>query len=231
MKTVIQVRHGDVTGDQVANLVYLTAVQTADSPFLQEINLVVQDRRAADAFRIALPENSGYNPTVFLGDFTGNKVKDILVVIDTGGSGGTIYAYVFSFINGRFYTIFDGALFNQKMKYTVRYENHYKAEVTSSQPNKRYVLDLTTKGADYLAEIYNTDGTLKQPIEGWVSPLSGLYPIDFDRNGVYELNAWQSIAGRYNADRLGYVQNVLQWNGHSFETIEQYVSILGEEKE
>lgn len=231
MKTVIQVRHGDVTGDQVANLVYLTAVQTPDSPFLQQITLVIQDRRTADAYRVALPENSGYNPTVFLGDFTGNKVKDILVVIDTGGSGGMIYAYVFSFINGRFYTIFDVALFNQKKKYTVRYENDYKAEVTSSQPNKRYVLDLTTKGADYLAEIYNTDGTLKQPIEGWVSPLSGLYPIDFDRNGVYELTAWQSIAGRYNADRLGYVQNVLQWNGRSFETIEQYVSILGEEKE
>lgn len=231
MKTVIQVRHGDVTGDQVANLVYLTAVQTADSPFLQQITLVVQDRRLADAYRVALPENSGYNPTVFLGDFTGNKVKDILVVIDTGGSGGMIYAYVFSFANGRFYTIFDGAVFNQRTKYTVRYENQYKAEVTSSEPNKRYVLDLTTKGADYLAEIYNTDGTLKQSIEGWVSPLSGLYPIDFDRNGVYELTAWQSIAGRYNADRLGYVQNVLQWNGRAFETIEQYVSILGEERE
>lgn len=231
MKTVIQVRHGDVTGDQVANLVYLTAVQTADSPFLKQITLVVQDRRTADAYRVALPENSGYNPTVFLGDFTGNKVKDILVVIDTGGSGGTIYAYVFSFLNGRFYTIFNGAVFNERTTYTVRYENYYKAEVASSEPNKRYVLDLTTKGADYLAEIYSTDGTLKQPIEGWVSPLSGLYPIDFDRNGVYELTAWQSVAGRYNADRLGYVQNVLQWNGRSFETIEQYVSILGEERE
>lgn len=35
-------------------------------------------------------------------------------------------------------------------------------------------------------------------IEGWVNPLSGLYPIDFDRDGTYELEAHQTIAGRYS---------------------------------
>ncbi|WNS81557.1 hypothetical protein RRU94_12235 [Domibacillus sp. DTU_2020_1001157_1_SI_ALB_TIR_016] len=230
-KQVIQVHHGDVTGDRVPDIVYLTAVQTAGSSFLQQITLVVQDRRTGGSFRLLLPENTGYNPTVFLGDFTGNGVKDILVVTDTGGSGGTVYAYVYSYAGGRFYLIFDTALFNKQTQYSVQYKNDYKAEVTSRQPAKRYILDLTTKGAAYLNEIYNPDGTLKQPVEGWVSPLSGLYPIDFDRNGVYELNAWQGIAGRYNADRLGYVQNVLKWNERAFQIEEQYVSIWGEEKE
>ncbi|MCM3787154.1 hypothetical protein M3221_01835 [Domibacillus indicus] len=230
-KQVIQVHHGDVTGDRVPDIVYLTAVQTAGSSFLQQITLVVQDRRTGGSFRLLLPENTGYNPTVFLGDFTGNGVKDILVVTDTGGSGGTVYAYVYSYDGGRFYLIFDTALFNKQTQYTVRYQNNYKAEVTSRQPAKRYILDLTTKGPDYLNEIYNLDGTLKQPVEGWVSPLSGLYPIDFDRNGVYELNTWQGIAGRYNADRLGYVQNVLKWNERAFQIEQQYVSIWGEEEE
>ncbi|MCI2255175.1 hypothetical protein L2D08_12445 [Domibacillus sp. PGB-M46] len=230
-KQVIQVHHGDVTGDRVPDIVYVTAVQTAGSSFLQQITLVVQDRRTGGSFRLLLPENTGYNPTVFLGDFTGNGVKDILVVTDTGGSGGTVYAYVYSYDGGRFYLIFDTALFNKQTQYSVRYQNDYKAEVTSRQPAKRYVLDLTTKGPDYLNEIYSPDGTLKQPVEGWVSPLSGLYPVDFDRNGVYELNAWQGIAGRFNADRLGYVQSVLKWNERAFQIDQQYVSIWGEEKE
>ncbi|WP_309088700.1 hypothetical protein [Domibacillus sp.] len=230
-KQVIQVHHGDVTGDRVPDIVYVTAVQTAGSSFLQQITLVVQDRRTGGSFRLLLPENTGYNPTVFLGDFTGNGVKDILVVTDTGGSGGTVYAYVYSYDGGRFYLIFDTALFNKQTQYSVQYQNDYKAEVTSRQPAKRYILDLTTKGPDYLNETYSPDGTLKQPVEGWVSPLSGLYPIDFDRNGVYELNAWQGIAGRYNADRLGYVQSVLKWNERAFQIEQQYVSIWGEEKE
>ncbi|WP_050180134.1 hypothetical protein [Domibacillus robiginosus] len=228
---VVQVHHGDVTGDRVPDIVYLTAVQKDDSSFLRQITLVVQDRRTGGSFRLLLPENTGYNPTVFLGDFTGNEVKDILVVTDTGGSGGTVYAYVYSYANGRFYLIFDTDLFNKQTQYSVRYQDYYKVAVTSMQPGQQYVLDLTTKGKDYLSEIYNADGTLKQPIEGWVSPLSGLYPVDFDRNGVYELTAWQNIAGRYNADRLGYVQNVLTWSGRAFQIQQQYVSILGAEKE
>lgn len=34
-----------------------------------------------------MKNNTGYNPTLFLGDFTGNEGDDILVVIETGGSG------------------------------------------------------------------------------------------------------------------------------------------------
>lgn len=231
VKKVIQVKYGDVTGDLVPDVVYLTAVQAAGSPFLEQITLVIQCRRTGQTFRVPLEENAGYHPTLFLGDFTGNNVKDILVVIDTGGSGGTIYAFVFSFINGRFDAIFNVNQFNQQADYEVRFRDQFKAEVTSRQPDKRYVLDLTTKGADYLNDIYNPDGTLKQPIHGWVSPLTGLYPVDFERDGVYELNAYQNIAGRYSADRLGYMENVLKWDGHSFHIDRQYVQIYGEERQ
>lgn len=230
MKKVVQVKYGNVTGDGVTDVVYLTAVQTPGSPFLQQITLVIQCRRTSQSFRIPLQENAGYHPTIFLGDFTGDRVKDILIVINTGGSGGTIYAYVFSFRNGRFNQIFEANAFNEKGKYDVRYQDHYKAEVTSKQPDKRYIVDLTTKGKDYLNEIYNPDGTLKKPIQGWLSPLSGLYPVDFERDGVYELVAYQNIAGRYSADRLGYMENVMKWNGHTFESDRQYVSIFGEER-
>ncbi len=85
------------------------------------------------------------------------------------------------------------------------------------------------KGQDYLAEIYHKDGTLKQPIEGWVDPISGLYPIDFDRDGTYEILAFQAIAGRYHADGLGYIENVLKWNGQQFVVERQTAAIYGED--
>ncbi|UZM99527.1 hypothetical protein OL548_04500 [Lysinibacillus sp. MHQ-1] len=94
---------------------------------------------------------------------------------------------------------------------------------------KKYIIDLHYKGPEYLAEIYHPDGTLKQPIEGWVDPISGLYPVDYDRDGTYEILAYQEIAGRYHADGLGYVENILKWDGHEFVVDRQTVSIFGED--
>jgi len=92
-----------------------------------------------------------------------------------------------------------------------------------------HMIDLTYKGKEYLSEIYNPQGTLKAPINGWVNPLSGLYPIDFNRDKIYELEAYQRIAGRYNADSLGSVQTVLKWNGQEFVPDRQTVAIFGGE--
>ncbi|MCM3653799.1 VCBS repeat-containing protein [Metabacillus litoralis] len=225
--TVITEKRGDVNGDGMIDTVFLTGNKTPDSPFWQNITLVIQNGRTNQYQQIVMKNNAGYNPTLFLGDFTGDKINDILVVIDSGGSGGTIYAYVFAHRNGRMRQIFDSDTFNEGQKYGVSYEDYYRASVISYSQNKKYILDLTYKGKEYLAEIYNANGTLKEPIEGWVNPISGLYPIDFNRDGTYELQAYQRIAGRYNADGLGFVQAVLTWNGRGFVIDRQNVAIVG----
>lgn len=226
-QVVIDWKKGDVTGDGFEDTVYLTGEKTEESPFWQNITLVILKGKTNTYERISLKENAGYHPTLFLGDFTGNHVDDILIVIDTGGSGGTIYAYVFAFLEGKMQQVFDADAFNERSKYEVTYQNQYKVTVIGSNPEKKYTLDLMYKGEEYLSEIYNNDGTLKEPIEGWVDPVSGLYPIDFARNGTYELLTYQEIAGRYHADALGYVQNVLKWNGEEFVPDRQNVSIFG----
>ncbi|MGM7724753.1 VCBS repeat-containing protein [Metabacillus sp. Hm71] len=225
--SVVAAKRGDIDGDRMKDLVMLSANKTPDSPFWKNITLVVQNGRTQQYEQISLKNNSGYNPTLFLGDVTGDKADDILVVIDTGGSGGMIYAYVFSSLNGKITEIFNSDAFNETYKYDVKYENQYKAAVTSYHLQERYILDLTYKGKEYLSEIYTKNGLLKAPIEGWVNPLSGLYPIDFNRDGTYELVAYQRIAGRYNADSLGFVQTVLKWTGRTFVPDRQSVSIFG----
>ncbi|MBJ7895291.1 VCBS repeat-containing protein [Bacillus atrophaeus] len=225
--SIVAAKRGDINGDGVIDNVFLTANKTPDSPFWKNVTLVIRDGRTNRDQQISFKNNAGYNPTLFLGDFTGNKADDILVVIDTGGSGGAVYAYVFSSINGQMRQIFNSDAFNEDFKYNVAYQNQYKAAVISYKLNEMYILDLTYKGREYLTEIYNKNGVLKTPIEGWVNPLSGLYPVDFNRDGTYELEAYQRIAGRYNADSLGFVQTVLKWNGRAFSVDRQNVSIFG----
>lgn len=220
---------GDVTGDRYLDAIYLTATQTKDSPFLKDITLVIRDGRTNTYQTFELQENAGYYPTLWLGDFTGNHVLDIFITIESGGSGGIIFAYIFSMINGEIQEIFNSIKFSEQHPYEVHYTNQYKANIFSIDPKKKYTLDLHYKGEDYLNEIYHADGKLKNPIEGWVDPIGGLYPIDLARNGKYDLLAMQKIAGRYHADGLGYVENLVIWNGQNFEINRQTVAIYGEE--
>ncbi|MGE7922842.1 hypothetical protein ACQKND_06625 [Viridibacillus arvi] len=226
---VIDKKRGDVTGDGLIDTVLLTAEKTEGSPYLKNITLVVFNEKTNFYEQIPLKENSGYNPTISLGDYTGNGVEDILVVIDSGGSGGIIFAYIFTYVNGEMRQVFDSDAYNELSKYEVNYLDNYKVSVTSSYPAKKYILDLTYKGKEYLSEIYNVDGTLKAPIQGWVDPISGFYPIDYARDGNYEFLAYQEIAGRYHADGLGYVETILKWNGQKFVPDRQTVSIFGED--
>ena len=209
--TIVSFVCGDVKGDRMPDNVYLTGIKTPDSPFIQDITLIVQDGRTGKFTTVPLSENVGYNPRLFLGDFTGDGTADILISIDSGGSGAIMYHYVYSFINNIPQLIFNFNAYNEEYKYAVDYENNYKVEVISWINNKQYIIDILSRGAQYLNEIYDENGKLKSPISGFVNPLSGLYPVDFDSDNVYELLAYQKIAGRYNADSLGYVLNTLKW--------------------
>ncbi|WP_029452313.1 hypothetical protein [Clostridium algidicarnis] len=224
---IVAYARGDVNGDRIIDNIYLTGIMTSDSPFVQDITLVIQDGMTGRFTSIPLKENTGYSPTILLRDFTGDGVSDILIGINTGGSGGIMYYYIYSFINNTPRLIFDFDVYNQQYEYQVNYKDNYKVEVISEENNKMYIIDISDKGEEYLNEIYDKDGKLKEPIEGFVNPLSGLYPVDFDSDGVYELLGYQKIAGRYNADSLGYILNTLRWKDNMFVLDNQYLAIFG----
>jgi len=218
----------DVTGDGIPDKIFLTGNKEMDSPYIRNISLVLIDGRTNELSMYTLPENAGYDPTLWIGPITGKQKNDVLITIQSGGSGAIVFAYVFSFINGSMKKVFDSIQFHEAQKYGVNYTNDYKVVITSSSPRKRYILDIQTKGKEYLNEIYTPDGRLKTPISGWVDPISGIYPIDYTGNGTYALLTREQIAGRYHADGLGTVENLLAWNGSRFENVRQSVAIYGE---
>lgn len=229
-QSIVSYKVGDVTGDHFPDFIYLTGTKQADSPsFLKDITLYIKYGRSNYIQKHTLSENMGFHPTIWLGDFTGDGIDDIFIVIDSGGSGGIIFAYIYSMQKGVMKEIFNSTKFNEEHSYQVQYANQYKANIISEYPSKKYTIDLMFKGEEYLNEIYNPDGTLKQPIEGWVDPFGALYPVDYGRNGKYDLLGMQQIAGRYHADGLGYVENLLSWDGNAFSVVRQTVAIYGED--
>ncbi len=226
---VVAYAKGDVNGDRVPENVYLTGTKTPDSPFTQNITLVIQDGKTGMTAEIPLKDNAGYNPSLFLGDFTGDGVEDILIGIASGGSGGTMYYYIFSYINNIPRKLFDFNVYNEQFQYDVNYRDNYKVEFISRLNRLKYIIDISYKGKEYLSEIYDNTGKLKEPVEGFVNPISALYPVDFDSDGIYELLAFQKIAGRYNADAIGYVQNTLSIKNGGFALNNQNVAVFGEQ--
>ena len=220
---------GDVTGDGIPDLILLTGTKPFgnESPFVDKVMLTIKNERVGIDVSFALPKSSGYNPTLYLGDFTGDKVNEILVRSDSGGSGGITYDFLYSFLNQSLRLLFDQESFYNAFTFSVNYLNDYQARVENQTLNQSYIVSLLYKGEEYLSEVYNEDGTLKAPVQGDVLPPGGVYPIDLQRNGVDELLVYQRVIGRYNADGLGYLSTPLQWKENRFMPMYQTLCIFG----
>lgn len=227
---LLDMKIGDVTGDGIPDKVYLYG-NKPDGPtgiFIENITVVVEDGRTKERRAITSEFNSGYNPTLFLGDFTRDNTKDIKLSIDSGGSGGYGYFYIYSFKNNKPKEIFNFDKYNEENKYKVDYADLYKVYVGNVMLDKLFILDISYKGYNYLSQYYDESGKLKTPVQGEVLALGSLFPIVNDEKiNSYDLLAFQRIIGTTNSDTLGYIENLLTWNGEKFVSSRMFASIPG----
>ncbi len=220
-KVLIDTKYGDVNGDGVPDKVslYGSRSENNESTYIMNISIVIEDGKTKNAKIIVPFINSGYNPTIFLGDFTKDKVDEIKLSMETGGSGGYGNFYIYSFLGNDMKDLFDSERYNAESLYKVDYEDQYKVRISNSQLDTMFTLDISDKGKDYLSQLYTVNGELIKPVKGEVQAISALIPfISNEKENYYELSAIQRVVGIYNADTLGYIQNQLGWNGKNFVT-------------
>lgn len=224
----VRLEDGDVNGDGVLDTVYLYGqVDGPPSIFADDITLVIQDSRTYKRTMIHPKNNAGYNARLFLGDFNKDYLADIMVSIDTGGSGGSGIFYIYSFKSNHLQELFDVDHYNEKYTFQVIYEDYYKVRVENLQLIKLFIIDISNKGSDYLAQYYDENGILRNPVIGEVLALAALNPIiTNNKSHHYDLLALQRIIGPTNADTLGYVENFLRWKDIQFVSNRMSVSIL-----
>ncbi len=221
---------GDVNGDKHPDAVYLRGIGFSQEGY-KDITLNVVDGKTKKTTTIDLSENMGYMPYLFLGDFTGDKNEDILIKIDSGGSGGFVYGYIYSFVVNKPVLLISTEEINNKYTYTVNYKDNYNVEVISNALKTVYLVNIEYKGAEYLSEIYDQDGKLKKNIEGFSIPVSEFTPIGSNDNGRYSLFVIQGIAGQYDADRVCSEESIFDFEKDKFVLSQQYTRIVGQELE
>lgn len=231
---LLEAKWGDVTGDGVPDYVYLTGNPPAadGSPFTENIRLHVMNGRTRTTMTTTLQNDAGYEPQLFLGDFTGDHVDEVLVSIQSGGSGAFTYNEMYSYLNNSQQQLYTNDWFYEKYSNaTVTYEDQYKVRIVNRSLGKEYLLDISLRDQDYLSQLYTSDGNLKEPTQGSVMGVSGAYPIDLQGDGVYELWPFQRVIGLYNADGLGYLQTPLSWDQASrqFKPVYQWASVYGKD--
>lgn len=208
---LLMIKEGDVSGDGIPDRVYLYGNKTGDSvsSFVDNISILIEDGFTGMISTITPSFNAGYNPGIFLGDFTADGVEDIKLSIDSGGSGGYGYFYIYTYSNNTPKEIFNFNQYNALYQYRVDYTDLYKVEVYNYNHDKLFVMDVSYKGNDYVSQYYDEYGILKMPIQGDVLAINALMPII------------------QNEDTLGYIQNVLSWDGEEFYSTRMSVAIQG----
>lgn len=223
--TAIAQMKQDVNGDGKPDVVTLSGRQVPDAALWDGLFLSIKDGATGETAELALYESMGYAPKLWIGSLTAPDSREILVSVESGGSGGYCYYSVFGAKDGGYAPIFDTEAYSAENVFSVTYEDGYCARVQSAADGTVCVLSLANRGAEYLDALYNADGTLKEAVSGEVYPLGYMLPVDMNGDGVCEIAAFQSVCGLYHADSLGSLMNVLRWNGERFESVQQSVLV------
>ena len=210
---VLDAKVGNVFGDNKIRSVQLVGTkENKEDLYSEQIWLLISNDVYNSPIKIPLQNAGGYDGELFLGSFVSKKRVDILVKIDTGGSGGYILSYLYTFKNYEPVLIFSSEWFNTASAYNVNFKDNFTAQVVNTIGTKEYLLNLSTRKNVYVdSGIYSKNGKLLNNTEGGVLGLGALFPYIKDYNGVFELHAYQRIIGINNADTLGSVNSYLKW--------------------
>lgn len=215
---ILDQKHGDVNGDGIPDTIYLTG-EKKENPFYENIKITIKDDRTMQRYVIPLCSayNIAYSPWLFVDKFTGSIADEIMISLPVGGSGAMTFYYIISFFNNSVNYLLSPEQFmalTAKLEFEVLYLNEYKVLIKSKMLNQSKVIDVSDRKDVYEGTIYNIDGSLIKPINGFVINQPHLYPVKFDGSIPYKIEVQQDIAGTSHADLLGYALTYWNYNKH-----------------
>ncbi len=202
---LIQTRDIDVTGDGVLDQVALSGTKLdMNSPYYDQLFIVVT---SPGQTQVVIPLQGGYNPSMQFCDFIGEKLPQIYVSAENGGSGGLSTFYLYSLKNN----VPTAIPLPAPLRVNATFKNNYVVKMKIEESGKSFNIDIKDRKDDYEKFGVYKDGKVVKPIIVDVGAYSLLKPVDKAGTGKCDLRGVQRITGIANADTLGYATSLWQW--------------------
>ncbi|NOV02575.1 hypothetical protein [Paenibacillus planticolens] len=203
---LIQTRDIDVTGDGVKDHVALVGSKLdMNSPYYDKLFIVVS---SPGQTQVVIPLQGGYNPNMQFCDFIGEKLPQIYVSAENGGSGGLSTFYMYSLKNN----VPTAIPLPEPLRVHATFKNNYVVKMKIEATGKSFKIDIKDRKDDYEKFGVYKNGKVVKPITVSVDAYSLLMPVDKKGDGNCELKGVQRITGIANADTLGYATSVWKWH-------------------
>ncbi|MBP1963973.1 hypothetical protein [Paenibacillus aceris] len=202
---LIQTREIDVTGDGVRdNVALIGSKMDMNSPYYDKLFIVVT---SPGQTQVVIPLQGGYNPNMQFCDFIGEKLPQIYVSAENGGSGGLSTFYMYSLKNN----VPTAIPLPAPLRVYATFKDNYVVQMKIEETGKSFKIDIKDRKDDYEQFGVYQNGKVVKPIIVNVDTYSLLIPVDKKGDGNCELKGVQRITGIANADTLGYVTSVWKW--------------------
>ena len=219
-KIIIDSAYGSITNKYAHDKVILVGEFPYEkSNYVNNLQLVI-DKEDNLPVTIDIPYD-GYNMQIFVGDFTGDKIDNIMIrgeyrnfneidnkenKIEKNNINNYELGLIYKFENENLIEIFNTKNIQDKNLCTVKFKNNYKTSVTCK--NKKYLIDLSIKSTDYLNRIYDENKKVKIDLIPTLDIPMRIYPIKQAFSNSYDLLIYQTIVGLNKEDVLGTIETL-----------------------
>lgn len=220
---ILEYKYEDITGDNVKDNIILVGMKKNNPQDLysDKIRLVIQDGNNKKFYKVLLGKiDYGYKSNLFIGDFDGDRVSDVLIGLSNDEKGESCSYSLLSFKNNKKHYMFKQDNFSKGLSFEVDFVDGFKANILNKHLNKYYLADLSNKRDTYInSRTYDNNGELVQDRKGSCSGLIELRPQDLDSDGTFELKGIQRFTGISQEDTIGYAKSIWKYEGSKFVLI------------
>lgn len=220
---VVREESGDLNPGKFSRI-RLAALRKADGILDRALALEISPS-GEEPFLIRLPDDvKGFESSFELKNFTAADSSEILLTVRSGALEKARFLIVKAANRGG-EILYD----SETVKIPAvmgRFFDDYRAEIIVKETDSHSLIDLSPRQAFYNRNlIYNrASGTLRSLVRIWISGSLQLQPVDFDKDGIFELRSVLELSGAGRADRIAYLESTLQYRDGGWKIVDCWVA-------
>ena len=225
-KVIIDVAYGSITNKYSDDSVVLVGeFHDEKSNHANSLQLVI-NRENDLPITVNVPYN-GYNMQLFVGDFTGDKIDNIMIrgeyenpqIYKDGHDNLISYelGVIYKYESEKLIEIFNMKKYKNNNLACAKFKSNYRASVSCGK--KKYLIDLSARPKEYLNKIYDEDKKVKTNLKPTLDNPSEIFPIKEVFSDCYNLLIYQRIVGINNSDVIGTIETLINLNNNNINII------------